>query len=109
MLVRPGIDRIHGTHSSQRSAAPMEHATFFCRNGQLPFGVGLRIPTELVGNDDPVHAEPRQFAVRSAFVFQERVAQLGTNLAVDREIEFPRHTGRPDRAVAVEQMNAAPH
>ena len=63
----------------------MEDAAFFCRNGEFPFGIRLRIRRDLIRDDDSVDADSREHAIGAAFAFQQRVRDVGTNLAVNGE------------------------
>ena len=86
----------------------MENAAFFRVIQQLPFIERLRVQMDYVRDDDPIHADPRQFSFCAAFFSENCRADIGTHFTVDRDLEFARHTGRPNRAITVDEVNAAP-
>ena len=79
------------------------------RNGRVPHsaaGCGVAL---VAGDNDSIHSDPRQFTVGTALPFGKVFACPGEQLAVNREVEFARHSGRPDGTVAVDHAHAAPH
>ena len=87
----------------------MKDAALAGGHGQLPFALRLGIEAGFLGYDNSIHAEPRQNALRSAFVFKQKLPHPGGDFAMNGKCELAGHARRTDRAVPVDQLNPAPH